>query len=46
MKRGYGFIGKFHRWKDWTKGGIAVTDTEVDDLFNHVEIGTMVVVTE
>jgi lipoprotein-anchoring transpeptidase ErfK/SrfK len=46
MKRGYGFIGKFHRWRDWTKGGIALTDNEVDDLFNHVEIGTTVVVTE
>ena len=46
MKRGYGFIGKFHRWTDWTKGGVALTDSEVDDLFNHVEIGTTVVVTE
>lgn len=46
MKRGYGFIGKFHRWTDWTKGGIALTDSEVDDLFNHVEIGTTVVITE
>jgi lipoprotein-anchoring transpeptidase ErfK/SrfK len=46
MKRGYGFIGKFHRWTDWTKGGIALTDIEVDDLFSHVEIGTTVVVNQ
>lgn len=46
MKRGYGFIGKFHRWTDWTKGGIAVTDDEIDDLFKHVETGASVVVRE
>lgn len=44
MRRGYGFIGKFHRWTDWTKGGIAVTDDEIDDLFSRVEIGLSVVV--
>jgi lipoprotein-anchoring transpeptidase ErfK/SrfK len=44
MKRGYGFIGKFHRWTDWTKGGIAITDEEIDDLFNNVEIGLPVIV--
>jgi lipoprotein-anchoring transpeptidase ErfK/SrfK len=46
MKRGYGFIGKFHRWTDWTKGGIAVTDEEIDDLFSNVEIGLPVLVQE
>jgi murein L,D-transpeptidase YafK len=44
MKRGYGFIGKFHRWTDWTKGGIAITDEEIDDLFTNVEIGLPVIV--
>ena len=35
-----GFVGKFHRWKDWTLGCIAVTDDEVDELYRAVKIGT------
>lgn len=34
------FISKFHRWFDWTLGCIAVTDEEVDELYNAVKIGT------
>lgn len=37
-----GFIGKFHRWFDWTLGCIAVTDNEIDELYNAVEIGTQI----
>ncbi len=37
---GYGFIGKFHRWVDWTAGCIAITDQEMDEMFNHTPIGT------
>jgi hypothetical protein len=44
MRRGYGFIGKFHRWRDWTKGGVALTDEEIDELFSRVELGTVVIV--
>lgn len=33
-------VGKFHRFKDWTFGCIALTNTEIEELFNHVEIGT------
>lgn len=35
-----GFISKFHRWFDWTLGCIAVTDEEIDELYNAVKIGT------
>lgn len=35
-----GFVSKFHRWKDWTLGCIAVTDDEVDELYRAVKIGT------
>lgn len=35
-----GFIGKFHRLSDWTLGCIAVTNAEIDELFEAVEIGT------
>ncbi len=35
-----GFIGKFHRWIDWTAGCIAVTNDEIDELYRAVKIGT------
>jgi hypothetical protein len=37
-----GFISKFHRWYDWTLGCIAVTDDEIDELYNAVKIGTQI----
>ena len=39
-KRGY--IGKLHRWKDWTLGCIAVTNEEMDELYRSVVIGTKI----
>ncbi|MBX7047184.1 MAG: L,D-transpeptidase family protein [Ignavibacteria bacterium] len=35
-----GFIGKFHRLRDWTRGCIAVTDEEIDEIYEHTPIGT------
>lgn len=35
-----GFIGKFHRWFDWTLGCIALTDKEIDELYSAVKVGT------
>jgi murein L,D-transpeptidase YafK len=40
LRNGVGFIGKFHLLFDWTAGCIAVTDEEVDELYEHVSIGT------
>jgi len=37
-----GFIGKFHRWFDWTLGCIAVTNEEIDELYRAVKIGTLI----
>ena len=37
-----GFIGKFHRWFDWTLGCIAVTNEEMDELYRAVKIGTQI----
>lgn len=39
LKNGLGFIGKFQRWYDWTAGCIALTDDEMDELYNSVEMG-------
>jgi murein L,D-transpeptidase YafK len=35
-----GFIGRLHRYKDWTAGCIAVTDPEIDEIFRVVPDGT------
>jgi murein L,D-transpeptidase YafK len=40
LRNGTGFIGKFHRWHDWTAGCIALTDREIDDLYSHINVGT------
>jgi len=39
MMNGKGYWGKFHRFIDWTGGCIALTNSEMDDLFRHVEVG-------
>ena len=42
LPEGLGFIGKFQRWVDWTLGCIAVTNSEMNELFRAVEIGTRI----
>jgi murein L,D-transpeptidase YafK len=44
LRNGFGLIGKFHRWYDWTNGCIAVTDSEMDDLYNSISIGTKIII--
>lgn len=36
--------GKWHAMKDWTLGCIAVTNDEIEELFNLAEVGTKVVI--
>ena len=33
LPNGGGWIGAFHRWKDWTAGCIALTDKEIEELW-------------
>ena len=42
LRNGFGLIGKFHRFYDWTDGCIAVTDSEMEDLYNNITIGTKI----
>lgn len=44
LKNGRGYIGKFHRFRDWTNGCIALTDEEVDELYDHVILGATIVI--
>lgn len=39
LRNGRGYRAKFHRWKDWTAGCIAVTDYEIDELYQSVKVG-------
>ncbi|MEM8744395.1 MAG: L,D-transpeptidase family protein [Pseudomonadota bacterium] len=40
MRNGAGWIGKLHRFADWTNGCIAVTDPEIREIWRAVPNGT------
>jgi murein L,D-transpeptidase YafK len=40
LPNGYGAIGAAHRLHDWTNGCIAVTNAEIDEIWNLVPNGT------
>lgn len=40
LPNGYGAIGSAHRLRDWTDGCIAVTDSEMDEIWSLVRNGT------
>jgi murein L,D-transpeptidase YafK len=42
LPNGYGWIGKAHTLHDWTLGCIAVTDKEIEEIWNLVPDGTAV----
>ena len=45
LPNGYGWIGTGHRAKDWTAGCIAVTDAEIEEIWNAAADGTVVEIT-
>ena len=40
LPNGYGWAGTAHRMKDWTDGCIAVTNEEIEEIWNAVADGT------
>ena len=38
------FVGKLHRLFDWTNGCIAVNNSEMDELYVNVPIGTKIII--
>jgi murein L,D-transpeptidase YafK len=44
LRNGVGFIGKFHRLFNWTAGCVAVTDNEIDELYDAVDLGTPIII--
>jgi murein L,D-transpeptidase YafK len=42
LPNGMGWIGSAHRFYDWTLGCVAVTDPEIEEIWNLVPVGTPV----
>lgn len=42
IENGLGWIGSLHGSFDWTDGCIAVTDAEIEEIWNRVPVGTPV----
>jgi len=42
IRNNFGFIGKFQRFSDWTNGCMALTNSEVDELYASIKIGTRI----
>jgi len=42
LKNEAAFLDKFHHWFDWTAGCIAVTNKEIDELYETVKIGARI----
>jgi len=42
IRNGFGWLGSYHTWLDWTKGCIAVTDKEIAEIDKLVPNGTVV----
>ena len=42
IRNGRGWMGAFHRWKDWTAGCIALTDEEIEELWRVTPDGTTI----
>jgi murein L,D-transpeptidase YafK len=40
------WIGKLHRWRNWTNGCIAVTNPEIEEIWRSVPIGTPIEIRE
>jgi murein L,D-transpeptidase YafK len=44
IKKPFGFVGTLHDLVDWTQGCVAVTNEEMDEIFDLVQVGTKVII--
>jgi murein L,D-transpeptidase YafK len=42
LPNGLGWLGKYHLWRDWTDGCIAVTNGQIEEIWASVDVGTPV----
>jgi murein L,D-transpeptidase YafK len=40
LPNGLGWLGGLHLWRDWTDGCIAVTDSEIEEIWTLADTGT------
>jgi murein L,D-transpeptidase YafK len=45
LPSGYGWLGASHRAHDWTDGCVAVTNTEIEEIWSLVDVGTPIEIT-
>lgn len=46
LKNGLGWISRFHLLLDWTAGCIAVTNKDIDEIYDIIEIGIAIEIRE
>jgi murein L,D-transpeptidase YafK len=44
LMNNFWFVGDFHRFFDWTNGCIAVNNSEMEELYTNVSIGTKIII--
>ena len=44
MHPNWSWLGKLHRIRDWTNGCIAVTDKEMEELYQSTPVGTPILI--
>ena len=42
LRNGLGWLGALHLYRDWTDGCIAVTNTQIEEIWAMVDVGTRV----
>lgn len=42
IRNGFGFIGKYHSKLDWTQGCAAVSNEEIEEIYEAVDVGAEV----
>jgi murein L,D-transpeptidase YafK len=42
LRKGFGWIGYYHRLLDWTRGCIAVTNQEIEEIYQATKVGTVI----
>lgn len=44
LKESFKWAGPLHDWMDWTQGCVAVTNSEMDEIYDLVQVGTTVII--
>lgn len=42
LRKGFGWIGHYHKLKDWTRGCIAVANDEMEEIYYATKVGTII----